>query len=79
MNRRDFISKLGIGVAAAGTAAVIPSTPQTLEDGSLRPKCPSCGKKMLVRPRDGGWAMYAFCGLTTCKRYGKRIGLKPQE
>jgi hypothetical protein len=78
MNRRNFLSKLGIGTAVAASAvvpAVVATKEAKLEDGSLRPMCPACKTRMLVRHGEG--RPYAMCPLTTCKKYGKPLSLLP--
>jgi transposase-like protein len=78
MNRRSFLSRLGIGTAAVAATTVVPSAPAKetkLEDGSLRPKCPQCRERMLVRY--DGTAHYAFCGMKNCKKYGIMLNLRP--
>jgi len=76
MNRRSFLSRLGIGAAAIAVPTVAASKESKLEDGSLRPMCPHCKTKMLMRHGEG--RPYAFCPLTTCKRYGVEISLQPR-
>lgn len=39
--------------------------------------CSACKTRMLVRYDAPG--PYAFCPLTTCKRYGIGLGLQPRE
>jgi hypothetical protein len=68
MNRRNFLSRLGIGAAAVAVPIVAAPKEAKLEDGSLRPMCPICKTKMLVRHGEG--RPYAICPLTTCKNYG---------
>jgi hypothetical protein len=78
MKRRDFFTKLGIGLASAAVATKVSTEVQTQTppQATLRPKCRKCSIPMLVRYDSG---TYAFCGNTNCKRYGKQIRLKPVE
>jgi hypothetical protein len=79
MNRRNFLTKLGFGTAAVAATTVVPAITKPkeakLEDGNLRPKCPRCSTRMLVRHGEG--RPYAFCPLTTCKEYGVPLSLLP--
>jgi hypothetical protein len=79
MNRRNFLTKLGFGGAAVAATTVVPSINQPketkLEDGSLRPKCPACQTRMIVRHGEG--RPYAMCPLETCKKFGEPLSLLP--
>jgi len=77
MNRRNFLSRLGIGTVATVTSAIVPAStqPKELDSGSLRPMCSACKTRMIVRHGEG--RPYASCPLTTCKRYGEEISLQP--
>lgn len=82
MNRRNFLSKLGFGTAAVAATTVVPAAlaptkEAKLEDGSLRPRCSACGERVLVR-YDGA-TYYAFCPVTTCKRYGLAFRMETRE
>jgi hypothetical protein len=80
MNRRNFLTKLGFGTAAVAATAAVPAIAtkeQKLEDGSLRPMCPACRTRMLVRHGEG--RPYAFCPLNTCERFGMAIAIRPME
>jgi len=76
MNRRSFLSRLGIGTAAVAATTVVPDITTPTQDNSLRPMCPYCKTKMLMRHGEG--RPYAFCPLTTCKRYGVEVSLQPR-
>lgn len=75
MNRRNFLSQFGIGVASAAATTVVPAEAkeEKQQDASLRPKCPYCRVRMLVR------GSAAYCPSVTCKRYGKRIAITIEE
>lgn len=77
MNRRKFLSRLGIGTAATVATAVVPAVTEpkqaTLDSGSLRPMCPLCKTRMIVRHGEG--RPYAMCPLTTCKKYGEPLSV----
>jgi len=79
MNRRNFLSRLGIGTVATVTSAIVPAStqPKELDSGSLRPMCPACKTRMIVRHGEG--RPYASCPLNTCKRFGKQVYMKPVE
>jgi hypothetical protein len=82
MNRRNFLSKLGIGSTAVAASAIMPhvgAPTSTADSGSLRPKCIACGTRVLVRWRGVEQQVYAFCPDVTCKRYGMEFSLRVEE
>jgi hypothetical protein len=77
MNRRNFLSKLGIGTSAVAATAIFPrgdsKIPDPAPQPTLRPKCACCSTLMLVRWE--GSRPTANCPNTNCKKYGKSLSL----